>query len=80
MVGLDGLVNVVHVDADGNTHQHVLGALDHLAMEPQQVGALKRLMRMQAANMTGQGSISMVKSHQALFPSSAQTAAAHIMC
>jgi len=57
VVGLDGLVNIVHVDADGNTHQHVLGALNHLAMEPQQVGALKSLMQMQAANRTGQGSI-----------------------
>lgn len=43
VVGLNCLVHVLHVDADGHAHQHVLGTLNHLAVQPQQVGALQGL-------------------------------------
>ena len=43
VVGLDGGVQVVLVDADGDAHQHVLGALHHLPVDLQQVRALQCL-------------------------------------
>ena len=43
VVGLDGGVNVLLVDAHGHAHQHVLGPLHHLAVEAQQVAALQGL-------------------------------------
>lgn len=53
VVGLDSLVDVLQVDADGHAHQHVLGALHHLAMQAQQVRALQGL-REDTANSTVQ--------------------------
>lgn len=43
VVRLDCLVNVLHVDANGHTHEHVLGALNNFAVQAQQVGALQGL-------------------------------------
>jgi hypothetical protein len=43
VVGAHGGVQVVHVDAYGDAHEHVLGALDDLAVDAQQVGALQGL-------------------------------------
>lgn len=43
VVGLDGLVNVSAMDADGNSHQHVLRSLDRAAVDLEQVGLLQGL-------------------------------------
>ena len=43
VVGAKRAVDVLVVDAHGHAHEHVLGALGHLAVEAKQVGALERL-------------------------------------
>lgn len=47
VVCLDRLFDVVQVDADSHTHQHVLGPLNNLAVQTQQVGALQGLQQRQ---------------------------------
>ena len=41
IIGLDGRVDVLLVDAHRHAHQHVLGPLHHLAFEAQQVAPLQ---------------------------------------
>ncbi len=43
IVCLFDLLKVIEVDAECNPHQHVLGSLGNLAIQSQQVGALKGL-------------------------------------
>lgn len=47
VVRLDGGVDVVLVDANRHTHQHVLGALDDLAVDTQEVRPLQGLQQQQ---------------------------------
>ena len=42
-VGFDHGLHVRSVDSHSDAHQQMLGALDHLAVDAQQVGSLKRL-------------------------------------
>ena len=41
VVGFDYRINIIHVDAHGHAHQHVLRTLHHLAVQLHQVGALQ---------------------------------------
>ena len=43
VVGLEDAGDVVHVDADGDAHEHVLGTLGDLAVDLEQVGLLQSL-------------------------------------
>ena len=43
IVSLDDSINVACVDTDGNAHDHVLGSFDDLAVDSEEVGALKGL-------------------------------------
>jgi hypothetical protein len=43
VIGANGRLQVVQVDPAGHPHEHVLRALDDLAVDAQQVGALQRL-------------------------------------
>ena len=43
VVGLDRLLDVVSVDSDGDSHDHVLGALGNVAVDSEQVRSLERL-------------------------------------
>ena len=43
VVGLEGCVQVVQVDANRAAHEHVLGTLGDLAMNTEQVGSFKSL-------------------------------------
>ena len=43
VVRLDRLLDVVSVDPDGDSHDHVLGALGNVAVDSEQVRSLERL-------------------------------------
>lgn len=43
VVGFNGSIDIVFVDADRHAHQHLLGALHNLAVDAKQVGALQGL-------------------------------------
>ena len=45
VVGLDGSVDVVLVDADGDTHEHMLRALDNNVVDLEEVRALRESVR-----------------------------------
>jgi hypothetical protein len=44
VVRLDGRVDILAVDADGNAHQHVLRTLHDFGVDLEQIRTLKRLM------------------------------------
>ena len=56
VVSLDGRCQVGLVDADRDAHQHVLRPLDDLAVDAEQVGALKGLSREGEMGGENQGS------------------------
>ena len=49
VVGVDGGVDVLHMDADRHAHEHVLGALHDLAVHAEEVRALQGLQKAEPA-------------------------------
>lgn len=43
VVRLDDALNIVLVDAHGNTHNHMLGTFGNTAIDPEKVGPLESL-------------------------------------